>query len=388
MSQNNLSDKDNINNLFDDVGTEESNYDSKPLVQSIEHAMTGNADINIDYDKPVQQALDELKDFVMEDYDDTEDFLNELSDFLDEEEQETNYLEGLDDGDYNLPSLDDLEDEPLPSLDELDDEEQYVEDDYDKYAVDDEETAALRTETANIALGLMNYVEYNVVTLENELTILGEAFNQLLDKTHDLDEKISRLSEKITKARLDGTRQALDFIHSEIKLISDNLEGAITSTDPTDREVLQENIAILTENRNVIEAQIKGLKEIGASTDKLEKDLEVLESSIRKLKMAIDSNQVFSVSSLINSEINQVIVQTKDARKVEDEQDISLLEENLDLLMDNKNDIEERIWDISERGIDIDGLRDQLEVLNINLQQFSIAIDESIHRLNMGGSRR
>ncbi len=364
MSQNNLEDQNNLNNLFDDVGVDESDYNSKEIVESLEEVISGNANIKVDYDE------------------DTENFLSELSDFLDEEE--TDYLEGLDD-DYNLPSLDELDDESLPSLDELDDEiNDNEEDDYSKYDVDDEETASLRAETANIALGLMNYVEYNVVTLENELTILGEAFNQLLDKTHELDEKISKLSEKITKARLDGTRQALDFIHSEIKLISDNLEGAITSTDPTDREVLQENIEILNENKIVIESQIKGLKEIGASTEKLEKDLEVLESSIKKLKTAIDSNKVFSVSSLISSEINQVIVQTRDARKVEDEQDIALLEENLDLLMDNKNDIEERIWDIADRGIDIDGLRDQLDVLNINLEQFSIAIDESIHRLNIG----
>lgn len=367
MSDNNLNNQENdIDNLFDDVGVEENNYDSKEIVESLEDAIKGNADIEVTYDEK------------------TENFLDDLSDFLDEE---TNYLEGLDD-DYNLPSLDELDDEEIPSLDELDDEETNEEDDYSKYEVDDEETAILRKETANIALGLMNYVEYNVVTLENELTILGEAFNQLLDKTHELDEKIARLSEKVTKARLDGTRQALDFIHSEIKLISDNLEGAITSTDPTDREVLHENIEILKANRQVIESQIQGLKEIGASTDKLEKDLSILENSISKLKTAIDSNQVFSVANLIASEITQVIVQTRDARKVEDEQDIALLEENLDLLMDNKNDIEERIWDISDKGVDIEGLKDQLEVLNINLQQFSIAIDESIHRLNMGTRSR
>lgn len=366
MSQNNLNNKDNnINDLFDDVGVEENQYDSKEIVESLESAIEGSPEIKVEYDN------------------ETENFLDDLSDFLDEE---TDYLEGLDE-DYNLPSLDELEDEELPSLDELDDEIN-EEDDYDKYEFDDEETAVLRKETANIALGLMNYVEYNVVTLENELTILGEAFNQLLDKTHDLDEKIARLSEKVTKARLDGTRQALDFIHSEIKLISDNLEGAITSTDPTDREVLKENIEILKANRQIIQTQIQGLKEIGASTDKLEKDLDVLESSISKLKSAIDSNQVFSVATLISSEINQVIVQTRDARKVEDEQDIALLEENLDLLMDNKNDIEERIWDIADKGIDIEGLKDQLDVLNINLEQFSVAIDESIHRLNMGTRSR
>lgn len=369
MSKNDLEDQDSIDSLFDDVAVEDENdqHEAKEVVNSLEEAISGgNIDSQIEYDT------------------DTQDFLDELSDFL--EDDNNDYLSGLDD-DYNLPSLDDLDDEPLPDLDDLEDDP-LPDNDEDLYEVDDEETAVLRAESANIALSLMNYVEYNVVTLENELTILGDAFNQLLDKTHELDEKIARLSEKVTKARLDGTRQALDFIHSEIKLISDNLEGAITSTDPTDREVLQENIDILNENKYVIENQIKGLKEIGASTDKLEKDLEVLESSIRKLKTAIDSNKVFSVSSLISSEINQVIIQTRDARRVEDEQDIALLQENLDLLMENRTDIEDRIWDIADKGLDIEGLKDQLEVLNINLEQFSVAIDESIHRLNMSMRKR
>ena len=362
MSTNNL-EKNSIDSLFDDVGLEEEIYDSKPVTESLEEAVKGNVQIEVEYD------------------DSTQDFLDELSDFL--EDEGTDYLSGMDD-DYDLPSLEDFEDEPLPSLDELDDEPVMTQEEYDeKYEFDDEETAVLRAEAANIALGLMNYVEYNVVTLENELTILGDAFNQLLDKTGELDEKIARLSEKVTKARLEGTKQALDFIHSEIKLISDNLEGAITSTDPTDREVLQENVDILNENKNVIENQIKGLKEIGAKTEKLEKDLDVLNSSIGKLKAAMDSNKIFSIANLISSEVNQVIVQTRDARRVEDEQDIAVLQENFDLLMENKSDIEDRIWDLADRGLDIEGLKDQLEVLNINLEQFNISMDESIHRLNM-----
>ncbi|RYX99706.1 hypothetical protein EON78_02895, partial [bacterium] len=229
MSQNDLDDqKNSIDSLFDDVAIndESEKYDSTGVKDSLKEAINGNVDSQVDYDS------------------ETQGFLDELSDFLDEDNND--YLAGMDD-DYDLPSLEDFEDDPLPSLDELDEEEQgMTQEEYDsKYEFDDEETANLRAEAANIALGLMNYVEYNVVTLENELTILGDAFNQLLDKTHELDEKISRLSEKVSKARLDGTKQALDFIHSEIKLISDNLEGAITSTDPTDREVLQENVDIL-----------------------------------------------------------------------------------------------------------------------------------------------
>ncbi len=359
-----MSEKNSIDSLFDDVEVDEEKYNSKPVTDSLEQAMSGNADIQIEYD------------------DNTQDFIDELSGFL--EDEGNDYLSGMD-NDYDLPSLEDFEDEPLTSLDDLDDEAiTMTQEDYDKkYEFDDEETAVLRAESANIALGLMNYVEYNVVTLENELSILGDAFNQLLGKTEELDEKIAKLSEKITKAKLEGTRQALDFIHNEIKLISDNLEGAITSTDPTDRDVLQENVDILNENKSIIESQIKGLKEIGANTEKLENDLGVLNSSIRKLKSAMDSNKIFSVANLITSEINQVIVQTRDARRVEDEQDIAILQENFDLLMENRTDIEDRIWDVSDKGLDIEGLKDQLEILNINLQQFSIAIDESIHKLNM-----
>lgn len=352
--------EDELDDLFADLESEK--YDTSGLLESLESSMDGTAESKIDFDE------------------DTQSFLNELSDFLDEEE--TDYLANFDD-EENLPSLDDLDDEDIPSLADLVDEYTEDEEPENTYEVDDEETRQIRGEAATVALGLMNYVEYNVVSLENELTVLGEAFNQLLDKTHELDEKISKLSDKVNKAKMDGTKQAIEFIHSEIKLISDNLEGAIKSTDPSDREILQENVDILSENKKIIEAQIQGLKEIGSNTDKLEKDLEVLELSIKKLQGAMNSNQVFSVANLISNEISQVIIQSRDARRAEDAQDISLLQENFDLLMENKSDIEEKIWDLDDKGIDIQGLAEQLEILNINLEQFSRSIDDSIHNISM-----
>jgi hypothetical protein len=359
---------DELDQLFDDVAEtpEKDRYDSTELIEGLESVIDGTSQVEMEFDQ------------------DTQSFLDELSDFLDEED--TSYLDET--SEYNLPGLDEQEeDEYLPSLDELEDED-YNEEAEESYGEDDEETKVLRAETANIALGLMNYVEYNVVMLENELTVLGDAFNQLLDKTHELDDKISRLSEKVTKARLEGYKQALEFIHDEIKLISDNLEGAIKSTDPNDREVLQENVDILNENKLIIEQQIQGLKEIGTDTVKLEHDLKVLEVSIVKLNSAINSNEVFSVAFNISNEINQTISQISEARVAEDSQDIAILQENLDLLMENRGDIEERIWDLAEKDIDIEGLQEQLEVLNINLEQFSRTIDETIHNISMSTKRR
>lgn len=311
----------------------------------------------------------------------TQSFLSELSDFLDEEEEKY-------DSEYEmLPSLDELDDE-IPDFTNIEDEYQEYNKTTNNYEVDDPETAEIRANGANVALGLMNYVEFNVVTLENELTILGEAFNQLLDKTHELDDKIAKLSEKINKAKIEGSKQALTFIHDEIKLISDNLEGAIKSTDPNDYEVLQENVLILSENKVLIEEQIKGLREIGASTDKLEHDLKVLDMSIVKLKSAINSNKTFSLSSIISNEIKQVISQMREARKAEDEHDISLLQENFDLLMDNKFDIEEKIWALAEKDIDIEGLKEQFEILYINLEQFSRTIDDTVYQLSMRSRKK
>jgi hypothetical protein len=359
---------DELDQLFDDVAEPPASekYDSTELIEGLEGVIDGTAQVEMEFDQ------------------DTQSFLDELSDFLDEED--TSYLDET--SEYNIPQSDSMEDDDLPSLDELEDEDYEEENQEELYAEDDEETKVLRSETANIALGLMNYVEYNVVMLENELTVLGEAFNQLLDKTHELDDKISRLSEKVAKARLDGYKQALEFIHDEIKLISDNLEGAIKSTDPNDREVLQENVDILNENKIIIEQQIQGLKEIGTDTAKLEQDLKVLEASIIKLKTAMNSNEVFSVAFNISNEINQTISQISEARMAEDAQDIAILQENLDLLMENRGDIEERIWDLAERDIDIEGLNEQLEVLNINLEQFSRTIDETIHNISMATKRR
>ncbi|MBC7474961.1 MAG: hypothetical protein H7263_11765 [Candidatus Sericytochromatia bacterium] len=356
--------QDELDDLFNDIGNldDTSSYNSDELISGIEEVIEGTETPKIDFDDSVQ------------------DFLSELSDFLDED---TDYMSGFEEEYSDSPSLDDIEKEEAPSLNDMIEYEDPII--QNTYEVDDDETSHLRNEAANIALGLMNYVEYNVVTLENELGILGEAFNQLLDKTHELDEKISKLSEKVNKAKVDGTRQAVEFIHSEIKLISDNLEGAIKSTDPNDREILQENVDILSENKGIIEAQIKGLNEIGSNTTKLESDLSVLDISIQKLQNAMNTNQVFSVSNLITNEINQVIIQSRDARRAEDEQDVSLLEENLDLLMENKSDIEEKLWDLDEKGIDILGLREQIEILNINLEQFSRNIDDSIHQISISG---
>lgn len=337
-------------------------------------------------DDDINAFFDELNEFISDDISqqdvdsEAESFFNDLSDFLDEEEnkyldkEDLDEIEYLEDSDMELPLLSSLEEE-------YDDDENY-------YEEDDEETALLRTEASNIALGLMNYVEYNVINLENELSILGDAFNQLLDKTHLLDDKISTLSEKINKSRVEGSKQALTFIHNEIKLISDNLEGAIGSTDPNDFEVLLENVEIMTQNKKIIEDQIKGLKEIGANTDKLDKDVKVFEESIFKLQSAINSNEVFKLSSIISGEIKQVLNQITHSRKAEDEHDISLLNENLDLLMDNKADIEEKMWDIFEKGISIDGLREQLEVLTINLEQFSRTIDDTVYQISMSTNKK
>ncbi|MFN4149746.1 MAG: hypothetical protein ACK4IX_02300 [Candidatus Sericytochromatia bacterium] len=336
-------------------------------------------------DDDINAFFDELNEFISDDISqqdvdsETESFFNDLSDFLDEEENKYLDKEDLDEVEYLEDS--DME---LPLLSSL--EEEY--DDENNYEEDDEETALLRSEASNIALGLMNYVEYNVINLENELSILGDAFNQLLDKTHLLDDKISALSEKINKSRVEGSKQALTFIHNEIKLISDNLEGAIGSTDPNDFEVLLENVEIMTQNKKIIEDQIKGLKEIGANTDKLDKDVKVFEESIFKLQSAINSNEVFKLSSIISGEIKQVLNQITHSRKAEDEHDISLLNENLDLLMDNKADIEEKMWDIFEKGISIDGLREQLEVLTINLEQFSRTIDDTVYQISMSTNKK
>ena len=304
-----------------------------------------------------------------------DEFLDDFSGFLEEENEKY---------DEDFESMDEL----LEREEEYDSLSDYTESDEDAEEEelsdeDDHETAILRYETAQIALGLMNYVEYNVVTLENELTILGDAFNQLLDKTRQLDDRISLLSDKVNKARLEGAREAIEFIHTEIKLISDNLEGAIKSTDPSDKEVLEENVVILTENKYLIEHQIKGLKEIGSDTTKLENDLKVLESSIIKLRSAINSNEIFSLSSIIASEITQVIGQINESRKAEDEEDIALLQENFDLLMDNRSDLEEKLWELDDKGTDIDMIKEQFDVLNINLEQFSRTIDDTIYHLSI-----
>lgn len=343
---------------------------------------------NVD-DDDIDSFFDELNEFIEEEesnsenYDintETESFFSELSDFLDEEENKYINEEDKENLDYIEASYEDL-----PSLSSLEDEYLENENNYDE---DSEETAYLRAEAANIALGLMNYVEYNVINLENELSILGDAFNQLLDKTHQLDDKISALSEKINKSRVEGAKQALNFIHNEIKLISDNLEGAIGSTDPNDLEVLLENVEIMTQNKKLIENQIAGLKEIGANTEKLDRDVKILEESIKKLQSSINSNDVFKLSSIISSEIKQTLNQITHSRKAEDEHDISLLNENLDLLMENKSDIEEKMWDLFDKGINIDGLREQLEVLTINLEQFSRTIDDTVYQISMSSKKR
>lgn len=343
---------------------------------------------NVD-DDDIDSFFDELNEFIEEEesnsenYDintETESFFSELSDFLDEEENKYINEEDKENLDYIEASYEDL-----PSLSSLEDEYLESENNYDE---DSEETAYLRSEAANIALGLMNYVEYNVINLENELSILGDAFNQLLDKTHQLDDKISALSEKINKSRVEGAKQALNFIHNEIKLISDNLEGAIGSTDPNDLEVLLENVEIMTQNKKLIENQIAGLKEIGANTEKLDRDVKILEESIKKLQASINSNDVFKLSSIISSEIKQTLNQINHSRKAEDEHDISLLNENLDLLMENKSDIEEKMWDLFDKGINIDGLREQLEVLTINLEQFSRTIDDTVYQISMSSKKR
>jgi len=336
--------------LFSGIEESPDAYSEK-VIDGIESVIQGTAEPQVEFDE------------------DTQSFLDELSEFL--EEEDTSYLKSQED---ELPSLDELDD--LPSLDQLIEETPPQKKLYEE---DDDETKEIRAEGAKIALGLMNYVEFNVVCLENDLSVLGEAFNQLLDKTSELDDKISRLSDRISQSRLEGAKQALEFIHEEIKLISDNLEGAIKSTDPYDREILQENVDILYENKEVIEQQITGLKEVGAKTEKLENDLRVLDISITKLENAIKSNQVFSLANFIANEINQVIVQINDARRAEDMQDIVLLKENFDILMENRADIEEKIWDLDNKNIDIRGLAEQLEVLNINLQQFSRTIDDVVH---------
>lgn len=311
--------------------------------------------------------------------DELDQYINDFSDFLEEEDEK--YDEDYSDLNSFIDSYDELPDVLEMEEEDNENEARPLED-------DDEETSVLRYEAAQIALGLMNYVEYNVVSLENELTILGDAFNQLLDKTRQLDDRIALLSDKVNKARFEGAKQAMEFIHDEIKLISDNLEGAIKSTDPSDREVLEENVDILNENKAIIDKQILGLREIGADTQKLENDAKVLESSIMKLKSSINSNAIFSLSGIISNEINQVMSQIADARKAEDQQDIDMLQDNFELLVDNKIDIEEKLWELHTKNIDIDLLREQFDVLNINLDQFSRTIDDTVYHLSIAGTKK
>lgn len=360
MSENNNPQEefDDLESLFDDLDdivNSDSDYDSEELMESLEDIIDGKEESKVEFD------------------DDTQNLLNELSDFIDEE--------GNFDDNY-------FEDEEIPNLDEMLNED-YFEDEpiNEDLDVDSEETKQLRDEASQVALGLMNYTEFHVITLENELVILGESFNQLLEKTRELDEKISRLSEKVNSAKTEGTKQLMDFIHDEIRLISDNLEGAIKSSDPGDLEVLYENIDILKENKEVIENQINGLKDIGTNTDKLEKDAEVLQISIEKLQKAIASNEVFAVSMKFNNEINQTIFQIREAQTAEDLEDLQIINENMDILMDNRNDLEEQIWELYNKNYDIEGLKQQLEILNINLEQLSRTIDETTYNISLSSSR-
>lgn len=342
---------DELDSLFDEID-HESDDATKDLLGSLEGAIDGTEESKIDYDEETQS------------------FLDELSVFLDEEE--TNLL------DDDLPNLDEIE--RAETTKKIDDD--------DRFAYDDPETARTRREAADIAIGLVNFVEYHVVILENELTILGDAFNNLLDKTYELDDKIAKLIEYITNAKIEGSKQALNFIHEEIRLISDNIEGALKSTNPYDREVLEQNVDILKENEALIKSQIAGLKEIGASTASLEKDLEILASSIRKLEAAIASNKVFSIATSISNELAQIKTQINDSRSAEDIEDVKLLQENFDVLMENKANIEQKMWDVAAEGADIETLNEYIDVLNIDLEQFSRIIDETAHRIYISSRNR
>ncbi|GIW21014.1 MAG: hypothetical protein KatS3mg068_0021 [Candidatus Sericytochromatia bacterium] len=356
MSENNIQEDvyDDIESLFDDLDNiinNDENNTSNELIESLENIIEGKEEPKVDFDSETQNLLDEL------------------SEFLDEQETDL--------------EQESLEDEEIPNLDEMANDDYFEDEPLQSEDIETEETRKLREEAAKVALGLMNYCEFHVISLENELVILGDAFNELIEETRKLDDKISKLSEKINNAKVEGAKQLMDFIHEEIKLISDNLEGAIKSSDPGDLEILYENIEILKENKNVIENQIKGLKEIGANTDKLEKDVQILESSIEKLQKAIASNEVFSVSMKFNNEINQTIFQIKEAQVAEDIEDLKIINENLDVLMDNRNNLEEQIWELYNKGYDIEGLKQQLEVLNINLEQLSRTIDEATYNINI-----
>lgn len=348
---------DELESLFDELDTivsSTSDYNSQDLIETLEDVIEGKEHPVVEFDNDTKNLLDELSNFV---------------------EEDSNFV-------------DDFEDEKIPNLDELSNDD-YFEDEPIEENIDfeTEETKELREKAAQVALSLMNYTEFHVITLENELVILGDSFNELLERTRELDKKISKLSEKINEAKTEGTRQLVDFIHEEIKLISDNLEGAIKSCDPGDLEVLYENIEILKENKEIIENQIKGLKEIGANTDKLEKDTKVLEDSIEKLQKAIASNEVFTVAMKFNNEINQAIFQIREAQIAEDLEDLKIINENLDILMDNRKELEEQIWELYNKNYDIEGLKHQLQVLDINLEQLSRTIDEARYKVSLTLSR-
>jgi len=248
----------------------------------------------------------------------------------------------------------------------------------------DEKTQAVIDEASLIAQRILWEIESHVKALEHEIYYLGEAFNTILDRTKELDDKIAELASIINTQKRDNATQILDLLKQETQTTIDQLKGVFTTTNPNDLPTIKDNLSVLLGNKEYIVAQIQGLKEIKVNTTDQEKHLEVLERGINQFTKAMEANAILRITDLIHNQIQIIQEQTDDSRDTTDPNDINVLRENIMVLEENIFSIRDEIAMVYKTGLTSRALEEHYETLEITLEQFKRTVDEVEARICFG----
>ena len=243
---------------------------------------------------------------------------------------------------------------------------------------EDVKTQEAIDEAARIASSILWKTETRVRLLEKEIVYLGEAFNILLDKTGDLDKKLSELTSIINVQKKNNSSIILDMLKDEITSTAEQLKDIFTSTDPSDLPVIQDNLQILKDNKEYILKQIDGLKELRSDTREQERHLEVFDKAISQFTKAIDVNGVFRLTNLMHDQIETIQEQVKDVASVTDPNDIPVLRDNITVLGENIQAIRDEMEMIFDQNPNIKRrpVEEHFETLAMTLEQFQMVVDE------------
>lgn len=133
---------------------------------------------------------------------------------------------------------------------------------------------------------LMEKIERSVTTYELEIGSQGEAFNALLEKTRVLDSKIENLAVKISEAKRAWARASVKAIEADLQQVAEVVRRVQAAGSAGIGQV-QEDVAVLTENREIAAEERERLLALGVPTGEIDRRIEVFDRALQQLQQVM-----------------------------------------------------------------------------------------------------